>query len=72
MLGRRDIPIEPLSTREQEVLHLLAAGSSNQQIAEKLVISLHTVKLHVKHIFAKLTVTNRTQAVIRARELHLL
>jgi LuxR family maltose regulon positive regulatory protein len=64
--------IDPLSAREQEVLHLLAAGNSNQQIAHQLVISLHTVKLHVKHILAKLGVTNRTQAVARARELHLL
>ncbi|QBD83678.1 response regulator transcription factor [Ktedonosporobacter rubrisoli] len=64
--------IEPLTLREEEILHLLAAGLSNQQIATRLVISLHTVKLHVKHILAKLTATNRTQAVTRARELHLL
>jgi LuxR family maltose regulon positive regulatory protein len=64
--------IESLSAREQDVLRELSAGFSNQQIAEHLVISLHTVKLHVKHILAKLTVTNRTQAVARARELHLL
>ncbi len=64
--------IDPLSPRELEVLHLLSAGYSNQQIADQLVISLHTVKLHVKHILARLTVTNRTQAVARARELHLL
>jgi LuxR family maltose regulon positive regulatory protein len=63
--------LDPLSVREQEVLRLLAAGFSNQQIADQLVISLHTVKLHVKHILSKLTVTNRTQAVTRARELHL-
>ena len=64
--------IEPLSVREQEVLRLLAGGLSNQQIADQLVISLNTAKRHVKHILAKLTVTNRTQAVVRARELHLL
>lgn len=64
--------IEPLSVREQEILRLLAAGYSNQQIADQLVISLNTAKRHVKHILAKLTVTNRTQAVVRARELHLL
>ncbi len=64
--------IDPLSARELEVLHLLAAGYSNQQIADQLIISLHTAKLHVKHILARLTVTNRTQAVARARELHLL
>ncbi len=64
--------LDPLSAREQEVLHLLAAGSSNQHIADQLVISLHTVKLHVKHILAKLGVTSRTQAAARARELNLL
>lgn len=64
--------LDPLSVREQEVLRLLAAGYTNQHIAQQLVISLHTVKLHVKHILAKLSVTNRTQAVARARELHLL
>ncbi|HTK07277.1 MAG TPA: LuxR C-terminal-related transcriptional regulator, partial [Ktedonobacteraceae bacterium] len=64
--------IDPLSTRELEVLRLLAAGSSNQEIANQLIISLHTVKLHVKHILAKLIVTNRTQAVARARELRIL
>ncbi|MBO0791315.1 MAG: helix-turn-helix transcriptional regulator, partial [Ktedonobacteraceae bacterium] len=64
--------IDPLSTRELEVLALLVAGASNQQIADQLVISLNTAKRHVKHILAKLAVTNRTQAVARARELCLL
>ncbi|GHO71986.1 helix-turn-helix transcriptional regulator [Ktedonobacter sp. SOSP1-52] len=64
--------IEPLSAREVEVLSLLANGASNQQIADHLVISLNTAKRHVKHILAKLSVTNRTQAVARAHALHLL
>jgi LuxR family maltose regulon positive regulatory protein len=64
--------IEPLTARELEILHLLAAGSSNQQIARQLVISLNTVKRHVQHIIAKLGVTNRTQAVAHARALRLL
>jgi LuxR family transcriptional regulator, maltose regulon positive regulatory protein len=64
--------IDPLSARELEVLALLAVGLSNQQIADRLVISLNTAKRHVKHILARLAVTNRTQAVARARELHLL
>jgi LuxR family maltose regulon positive regulatory protein len=64
--------IDPLSARELEVLALLAIGLSNQQIADRLVISLNTAKRHIKHILAKLAVTNRTQAVARARELHLL
>ena len=63
---------EQLSTREREVLSLLAAGASNQEIAARLVIAPNTAKRHVKHILAKLAVTNRVQAAARARELHLL
>jgi LuxR family maltose regulon positive regulatory protein len=63
---------EPLSGREQEVLHLLAGGVSNQEIAERLVISVDTVKRHVSNVLSKLGVNNRTQAVSRARELGLL
>jgi LuxR family maltose regulon positive regulatory protein len=65
-------PFELLSTREWDVLQLVAGGLSNQQIAEHLILSLHTVKLHVKHILAKLGAANRTQAVARARAFHLL
>src|SRR6185437_16218085 len=64
--------LNPLSGREREVLSLLATGSSNQQIADHLVISLNTAKRHVKNILARLDVNNRTQAIARARELHLL
>jgi LuxR family maltose regulon positive regulatory protein len=64
--------LDPLSNREREVLSLLASGASNQPIAAQLVIILNTTKRHVKHILAKLSVTNRTQAVARARELNLL
>jgi LuxR family transcriptional regulator, maltose regulon positive regulatory protein len=64
--------VMPLTSRELEVLGLLAAGSSNQAIAEELVVSLDTVKRHVSHIFDKLGAANRTQAVTRARELRLL
>ncbi len=69
--AKRPLP-DPLTAREQEILHLLATGYSNQQIADQLIISLNTAKRHVKHILAKLTVTSRTQAAVRARELHLL
>ncbi len=69
--SRQPLP-DPLSPREQEVLQLVAQGFSNQQIADHLIISLNTAKRHVKHLLAKLVVTNRTQAVTRARELHLL
>ena len=68
----RPSPVEPLSEREREVLQLVAEGLSNQQIAQRLVLSLHTVKLYVKHLLAKLGATNRTQAVARARALHIL
>jgi LuxR family maltose regulon positive regulatory protein len=63
---------EPLSAREREVLSLLARGASNQEIAETLVVALDTVKRHVSNILSKLTVSNRTQAVVRARALGLL
>jgi LuxR family maltose regulon positive regulatory protein len=64
--------VEPLSDRELQVLALLAAGRSNQQIAEQLVVVLDTVKKHVGHILDKLGAANRTQAVARARALGLL
>jgi LuxR family maltose regulon positive regulatory protein len=62
----------PLSTREHEVLILMASGHPNRAIAEKLFITVDTVKRHVTHVFGKLGVANRTQAVARARELGLL
>jgi LuxR family transcriptional regulator, maltose regulon positive regulatory protein len=63
---------EPLTSREREVLRLLAAGQANRDIAAELVVSLDTVKRHVSHILAKLGAVNRTEAVARARELKLL
>jgi LuxR family maltose regulon positive regulatory protein len=63
---------EPLSERERQVLQLLAQGRSNQEIAQVLVIALDTVKRHVSHIFSKLGVTNRVQAVKQAHDLGLL
>jgi LuxR family transcriptional regulator, maltose regulon positive regulatory protein len=64
--------VDPLSERELEVVHLLAAGASNEEIAGQLVIAVGTAKRHVSNILAKLAATNRTQAVARARELGLL
>jgi ATP/maltotriose-dependent transcriptional regulator MalT len=61
-----------LSTREIEVLSLIAAGQSNQEIAEQLFLSLNTVKRHAYNIYAKLAVKKRTQAVAKARRLGLI
>jgi LuxR family maltose regulon positive regulatory protein len=63
--------IEPLTAREMEVLRLIAAGDSNRDIAEKLVITLSAVKKHTGNIFRKLNVNSRTQALARARQLGL-
>jgi pimeloyl-ACP methyl ester carboxylesterase/DNA-binding CsgD family transcriptional regulator len=63
---------EPLSSRELEVVRLIAAGMSNQQIADELVVALGTVKTHINNIYGKLQARSRTQALARARELHLL
>jgi LuxR family maltose regulon positive regulatory protein len=64
--------VEPLTTRELEILALIAAGHSNQAIADTLIVAVSTVKKHVNNIFGKLAVESRTQALIRARELSLL
>jgi len=64
--------VEPLTDRELEVLRLMAAGRSNTEIAQALVVAVSTIKTHVNRIFGKLGVTSRTQAVARAQELHLL
>jgi LuxR family maltose regulon positive regulatory protein len=75
------LPIEPansvvhqpslvhlISARELEILRLIAEGLSNQAIAQRLFLSIGTVKVHVKHIYGKLDVNSRTQAVARLRE----
>ncbi len=64
--------IEPLTKREQELLHLLATGLTNQEIATKLYIALSTVKRHNINIYGKLGVRNRTKAVAKARKLNLI
>jgi predicted ATPase/DNA-binding CsgD family transcriptional regulator len=66
-LGKVPI-VEPLSARELEILHLIAEGLSNREIAQKLFLSLETIKWHNRQIYSKLGVNNRTQAVARARE----
>jgi len=61
-----------ITKRELEVLSLMAAGLSNQEIAEKLFVSLSTVKTHSSNLFAKLNVKRRTQAIQKSKELRLL
>jgi LuxR family maltose regulon positive regulatory protein len=75
--GRRPAPrptglLEPLTERELEVLRLLAAGRSNAGMAADLFLGLSTVKTHLIHLYSKLGVHSRTQAVARARALGLL
>ncbi len=63
---------EPITKREREILKLIAAGMSNQQIADALVLAAGTVRAHTANIYRKLDVSNRIQAVTRAKELNLL
>ncbi len=64
--------IEPLSGRELEVLHLIALGKTNQEIAQQLIVAPGTVKAHTASIYRKLDVANRTEAAARARQLGIL
>lgn len=61
-----ELPVEPLTDQELTVLRLIAAGMGNNEIAESLSISINTVKTHVRHIFQKLGVSDRTQAAVWA------
>jgi ATP/maltotriose-dependent transcriptional regulator MalT len=64
--------LDPLTERELEVLHLLAQGLTNREIAGRLTVVLGTVKAHNHHIFSKLGASNRVQALARARQLGLI
>jgi DNA-binding NarL/FixJ family response regulator len=72
--ARPPLPPQPpagfgeLSDREREILALIGAGRSNSEIADELFISMATVKTHVRHVFAKLNLRDRSHAVIAARE----
>ena len=70
--GQPEGLIEALTDRETEVLHLLAAGLSNREIAGRLVLSVGTVKTHTHNLYGKLGVRSRTQAIARAKELNLI
>jgi NarL family two-component system response regulator LiaR len=61
-----------ISKREHEVLGLMAQGLSNQEIGDKLFVSLNTIKTHTSNLFLKLDVSRRTQAVQKARQLKLI
>ena len=63
--------VEPLTPRELEVLHLLCEGHANRTIAERLTITVSTVKKHAGNVYGKLGVDSRAQAMVRARELRL-
>lgn len=63
---------EPLTVRELEVLLLIVSGYSNQEIANRLYLSLNTVKSYNQNIFGKLEVTRRTQAAAKAMQLGLI
>jgi LuxR family maltose regulon positive regulatory protein len=71
-LPKKPDMIEPLSERELEVLRLVAQGLTNNEISQRLVLALSTVKGHNLRIFGKLQAQNRSEAVARARELGLL
>lgn len=70
--NRKSKMIEPLSERELEVLKLLRSELSGPEIAQQLIVSLHTLRTHTNNIFKKLGVNNRRAAVRRAEELDLL
>lgn len=70
--NRRALEYLGISRRERDVLALLAEGLTNEQIGERLYVSANTVKTHLRHLYEKLEVSRRTQAVAKARELQLI
>jgi DNA-binding NarL/FixJ family response regulator len=73
LLGKQNRPVEPvpdaqgeLSQREREILLMLAAGATNKDIAQKLFLSLNTIKSHIYNIYRKIDVPNRLQASLWA------
>jgi LuxR family maltose regulon positive regulatory protein len=73
LVSRPSAPLaEPLSDRELEVLRLIAAGLKYKEVAERLVISLNTVRHHTRNVYSRLNVNSRAQAIAKAKELNLL
>jgi len=72
MLNENELAKTGLSTRELEVLQLMAAGLSNQEIATRLFVSLSTVKTHSSNLFEKMDVKRRTQAIDKAKRLSII
>jgi DNA-binding NarL/FixJ family response regulator len=64
--SKNDANATPLSQRELDVLTLVVEGNSNQEIADRLILSVETVKTHMRHIMEKLSVSDRTQAAVKA------
>lgn len=69
---QKEAPPDVLTSRETDILQLLAEGCSNREIAERLVLSVGTIKFHIHNILGKLNVTSRTMAITKARELNLI
>jgi DNA-binding NarL/FixJ family response regulator len=63
-----DLAFPELTDREREILHLIAQGHNNSEIAERLLLRTKTVQNHVSNIFSKLQVADRAQAIVRARD----
>jgi two-component system, NarL family, response regulator LiaR len=72
VFNREEMQRLGISKRELEVLELMAKGLSNQEIADRLFVSLNTIKTHSSNLFLKLEVSRRTQAIQKAKELRLI
>ena len=72
LTANTQILVEPLSQREIEVLGLMAEGYKYKEIAERLVVSINTVRHHTRNLYGKLEANNRAQAIGKAKELNLL
>ncbi|MBL7864664.1 MAG: response regulator transcription factor, partial [Cyclobacteriaceae bacterium] len=72
VFNQEELERRTISKREHEVLELIARGHSNQEIADKLFVSVNTIKTHLSNLFLKLEVSRRTQAIQKAKDLRLI